>query len=90
MHGRVRACLRSTAQQMATTAVGLELASHDGLDGTIGLDGKQSRAVDDRDDRFASAAGERRAIAMATFQASAQLSSGLCFATEASVSADRC
>ena len=34
-HGRVRACSRSTAQQTATTAVGLELGSHDGLDGTM-------------------------------------------------------
>ena len=42
MHGCVRACSRSTAQQTATTAVGLELGSHDGLDGTIGFDGQQS------------------------------------------------
>ena len=42
MHGRVRACSRSTAQQTGTTAVGLELGSHDGLDGTIGFDGEHS------------------------------------------------
>jgi hypothetical protein len=48
------------AQQTATTAVGLELGSDDRLDGTIGFDGEQSRDVDDRDDRFASAAGQRR------------------------------
>ena len=39
MHGRVRAWSRSTAQQTATTAVGLQLGSDDGLDGTIGFDG---------------------------------------------------
>jgi len=33
-------CSRSTAQQTATTAVGVELGSHDGLDGTIGFDGR--------------------------------------------------
>jgi len=44
MHGRVRACSRSTAQRTATTAVGLELGSDDGLDGTIGFDGEQSSA----------------------------------------------
>ena len=32
VHGGVRACSRSTAQQTATTAVGLELGSEDGLD----------------------------------------------------------
>ena len=34
-HGRVRACSRSTAPQTATIAVGLELGSHDGFDGTM-------------------------------------------------------
>jgi hypothetical protein len=34
-HGRVHACSRSTARQTATTAVELELGSHDGLDGTM-------------------------------------------------------
>jgi hypothetical protein len=34
--------------------------------GRLGFDGEQSRDVDDLDDRFASAGGERRAIAMAT------------------------
>ena len=43
MQGRVRADSRSTAEQTATTAVGLEPGSHDGLDGTIGFDGKHSR-----------------------------------------------
>jgi len=52
MQGCVRACSRSTAQQAATTASGLELGSHDGLDGTIGFDGNQSRDVDPIDDRF--------------------------------------
>ena len=51
-HGRVRVCSRSTAQQTATTAAGLELGSDDGLDGTIGFDGNQSRDVDPIDDRF--------------------------------------
>jgi hypothetical protein len=30
------------AQQTATTAVGLELGSEDGLDGTIGFNGERS------------------------------------------------
>ena len=42
VYGRVRACSRSTAQQTATTAVGLELGSEDGLNGTIGFDGERS------------------------------------------------
>jgi len=56
------------AQQTATTAVGLELGSDDGLDGTIGFDGMRSRdvGVGDGDDSFSSRAGWRRAIAMAT------------------------
>jgi hypothetical protein len=41
VYGRVRACSRSTAQQTATTAGGLELGGHDGIDGTIGFDGKR-------------------------------------------------
>jgi hypothetical protein len=40
------------AQQTATTAVGLELGSEDGLDGTIGFDGDRSRRTGHRDDRF--------------------------------------
>ena len=40
------------AQQTATTTVALELGSDDGLDGTIGFDGNQSRDVDPIDDRF--------------------------------------
>ena len=55
MHGRVRACSESTGQQTATTAVGLELGSDDGLDGTIGFDGTRSRGVGHRDDSFSSA-----------------------------------
>ena len=39
-------CSRSTAQQTATTAVGVELGSHDGLDGTIAFDGEQSCVAD--------------------------------------------
>jgi hypothetical protein len=46
MHGRVLACSRSTVQQTATTAVGVELGSDDGLDRTIGFDG--SRGSRDR------------------------------------------
>jgi hypothetical protein len=38
----VRACSRSTAQQTATTAGGLELGGHDGIVGTIGFGGKHS------------------------------------------------
>ena len=52
MHGRVRAWSRSTAQQTATTAVGLELGSDDGLVGTIGFDGRQSRDAGRADDRI--------------------------------------
>ena len=44
------------AQQTATTAVGLELGSEDGLDGTIGFDGTRSRCATQRDDRFPSRA----------------------------------
>ena len=66
VHGRVRACSISTAQQTATTAVGLELGSEDGLDGTIGFDGTRSRGVGHRDDSFSSRAGVQRTIAMAT------------------------
>ena len=40
---RVRACSRSTAQQAATTAVGLELGSHDDLDGMTGFDRRCDR-----------------------------------------------
>jgi hypothetical protein len=47
------ACSRSTAQQTATTAVGLELGSDDGLDGTIGFDGTQSRRPGQAGDRNA-------------------------------------
>jgi len=43
MHARVRVCSRLMAQQTATTAVGLELGSHDDRDGTIGFDGKDVR-----------------------------------------------
>jgi hypothetical protein len=68
MHMHVRACSRSTAQQTATTAGGLELGGHDGIDGTIGFDGTQSRGVGHRDDSFSSRAGGQRAIAMATFR----------------------
>jgi len=68
MHARVRACSRSTAQQTATTAVGLEPGSHDGLDATIGFDETRSRGVGHRDDSFSSRAGGQRAIAMATEQ----------------------
>ena len=53
MQGRVRACSRSTAQQTATTAVGLEQGSDDGLDGTIGFDGQRSCAGAGRRDRNA-------------------------------------
>ena len=53
MHARVRAYSRSTAEQTATTAVGLEPGSSDGLDGTIGFDGEQSCAAAGRRDRFA-------------------------------------
>jgi hypothetical protein len=66
-HGRgVRACSRSTTQQTATTAVGLELGSHDALDGTIGCDGTRSRGGGHCDDSFSCRAGRQRAIAMAT------------------------
>ena len=64
MHGRVRACSRSMAQQTGTTAVGLELGSNDGLDGTIGFDGKQSRPAGHRDYRFDQRTARGRAIAM--------------------------
>ena len=67
MHGHVRARSRSTAQQTATTAVGLELGSDDGLDGTIGFDGNQSRPAGHRDYRFdqrrARGSGDRNATA---------------------------
>ena len=66
MHGRVHACSRSTAQQTATTAVGLELGGDDGLDGTIGFDGARSRGVGHRDDSFSSRARVWRTTAMAT------------------------
>jgi len=67
MHGRVRACSKfDLAQQTAATAVGLELGSHDGLDGTIGFDGTRSRGVGHSDDSFSSRAGGQRAIAMTT------------------------
>ena len=52
-----------SAQQTATTAVGLDLGSDDGLDGTIGFDGEQSCAATGRRDRFAtegSARADRR------------------------------
>ena len=52
VQGGLRACLKSTAQQTATTAVGLELGRDDGLDGTIASDGTRSRCVKQRDDRF--------------------------------------
>ena len=52
VQGGVRACSRSRAQQTATTAVGLELGSEDGLDGTIAFDGKQSRDEASKRDRF--------------------------------------
>ena len=42
----------SMAQQTATTAVGLELGSDDGLDGTIGFDGRRSRDASRADYRF--------------------------------------
>jgi hypothetical protein len=35
------------AQQTATTAVGLDLGGHDGLDGTIGFDGEHSCDADE-------------------------------------------
>jgi hypothetical protein len=54
------------AQQTARTAVELDLAGHDGLDGTIGFDGTRSRGVGHRDDPFSSRDGGQRAIAMAT------------------------
>jgi len=47
---------KSMAQQTAPTAVGLEVGSDDGLDGTIGLDGEQSCAAAGRRDRFATPA----------------------------------
>ena len=53
MHMHVRACSRSTAQQTATTAGGLELGGHDGIDGTIGFDGKHSCGAGGGRDRFA-------------------------------------
>jgi hypothetical protein len=53
MHGHVGARSRSTAQQTATTAVGLELGSDDGLDGTIGFDGQRSCDPPNRHDRNA-------------------------------------
>ncbi len=55
VHGRVRACSRSTAQQTATTAVGLELGSEEGLDDTIGFDGERSRDPPSWRDRYATA-----------------------------------
>jgi hypothetical protein len=55
MHGRVRAWSRSTAQQTATTAVGLQLGSDDGFDGTIGFDGEHSCASTTWRDPFATA-----------------------------------
>jgi hypothetical protein len=53
MHGRVRACSRSMAQQTTTTVVGLELDSDTGLDGTIDFDGQRSRHSDSARDRIA-------------------------------------
>ena len=52
-HDGACACSKSTAQQTVTSAVGPELGSDDGLDGTIGFDGKRSCASADRRDRFA-------------------------------------
>ena len=49
MHGHVRACSKSAAQQTTTTAAGLELGSDDGLDGAIAFDVEQSRAGGSRD-----------------------------------------
>ena len=43
MHMHVRACSRSTAQQTATTAGGLELGGHEGIDGTIGFETASTR-----------------------------------------------
>ena len=59
MHGRVRACSRSMAQQTGTTAVGLELGSRDGLDGTIGFDGEHSCGSGSWRDPFATVAVAR-------------------------------
>ena len=63
VHGRVRACSGSTAQQTATTAVGLELGSEDGLDGTIAFDRNASRHAGHPGDRFHPRASASRAIA---------------------------
>ena len=79
MHGRVRACSRSTAQQTATTAVGLELGSDDGLDGTIGFDGEHSCASVSWRDRYAtSRVGSRGVAARATASPVAIASAGPC------------
>ena len=56
MYGRVGACSRSTAQQTAAIAAGLELGSHDGLDGTIGFAGEHSCASVSWRDRYATPA----------------------------------
>jgi hypothetical protein len=44
------------AHPTATTAVGLELGSDDGVDGTIGFDGEHSRVRAGQRDRFATSA----------------------------------
>jgi hypothetical protein len=66
---RPRPCLLEIdGSATVTTAVGLELGSEDGLDGTIGFDGNGSRHAGHPGDRFHSRDSASRAIAKATYQ----------------------